>query len=76
MIFCVLGCFICGGDYFKHTKASKVFPYSGLDLHNNMELVRNETDHYNTQLFSERAEEIISRHDPAKVKARKPAGFT
>ncbi|ESP03556.1 hypothetical protein LOTGIDRAFT_137302 [Lottia gigantea] len=50
-------------DYFDHFRC---FEYCGYDLHNNDSSVFNETGHYSTHLFTERAINIVKSHDQSK----------
>lgn len=54
-------------DYYTHHRCGGTPPfpamYCGLDLRNNEEPVRNESGHYSAELFSEKAIEIVKKHD-------------
>lgn len=44
---------------------------SGLDFWENTTPVRNEGNHYSTELFTKKAQSLIKHHDPAKVLVQK-----
>ncbi|GFO10604.1 arylsulfatase b [Plakobranchus ocellatus] len=49
------------GDHYKHTRSYKGKQY--LDLWQEDEPIRNETGHYSTHLFTERAVRVVENHD-------------
>ncbi|GFS18368.1 arylsulfatase B [Elysia marginata] len=51
-------------DYYSHKRGYKGKPY--LDLHEEGRPVRNATGHYSTHLFTDKAIDLIKRHDPSK----------
>ncbi|KAF8791977.1 Arylsulfatase B like protein [Argiope bruennichi] len=57
-------------DYYDHTyqefNASFGQPYFGLDLHDGMDTVKSEQGKYATHFFTEKAEEVIKKHDTSK----------
>ncbi|KAL5009860.1 hypothetical protein ScPMuIL_012165 [Solemya velum] len=50
-------------DYFDHFNHDV---YWGLDFRRDMEVVRNETEHYSTELFTAEAEKVIEQHNTSK----------
>ncbi|EEC19162.1 arylsulfatase B precursor, putative [Ixodes scapularis] len=53
-----------GEDYYDHTILWS--NASGLDFWENTTPVRNEGNHYSTELFTKKAQSLIKHHDPAK----------
>ncbi|XP_046580313.1 arylsulfatase B-like [Haliotis rubra] len=56
-------------DYFTHIRCDdhdSRYSFCGLDLRNNTNPVFNETGHYSTSLFTERAISVIKDHDESK----------
>ncbi|XP_046580308.1 arylsulfatase J-like [Haliotis rubra] len=56
-------------DYFTHIRCDNHdsrYSFCGLDLRNNTNPVFNETGHYSTYLFTERAISVIKDHDESK----------
>ena len=47
-------------DYYTHSALDSAY---GLDLRRNLDVVRNETGHYSTELFTKEAVNVIKSHD-------------